>query len=103
MTPHAAAQQLEWVGSEYMLRWLARTPDVTITAFGTARATCSATQPDVDFLNTVHRLLPDDTDQVPAIAEHYAVAGVQPWLEVVPAPGFARPAEAPALAPGRPP
>ncbi len=100
-TPHAGARELEWVGSEYMLRWLARTPDVTITAFGAARATCSPTQPDVDFLNTVHRLLPDDADQVPVIAEHYAAAGVQPWLEVMPAPGFDRLAEALAGAGGR--
>ena len=36
MTPHAAAQQLEWVGSGYMLRWLAQAPEVTISAFGAA-------------------------------------------------------------------
>jgi len=38
----------------------------------------------------VHRLLPDDLEQVPRIAELYAAAGVRPWLELMPAPGFER-------------
>jgi Acetyltransferase (GNAT) domain len=88
--PHAAARELEWVSSEYMLRWLGQMPDVTITAFGAARAARTPGWPDVDFLNTVHRLLPEEADQVPRIAAHYAEAGVQPWLELMPAPGFDR-------------
>jgi len=100
--PHAAARELEWVGSEYMLRWLARTPDTTtIASFGAARGVLTPEFADVDFLNTVHRLLPDDTEQVPRIAAHYAEAGVQPWFELMPAPGFDRLAGALAEAGGR--
>lgn len=100
--PHAAARELEWVSSEYMLRWLARTPETTtIAAFGAARAVLTPQLGDADFLNTVHRLLPDDAEQVPRIAAHYAEAGVQPWFELMPAPGFDRLADALAEAGGR--
>jgi hypothetical protein len=88
MTPHEAARRLEWTGGEYMLRWLAGMPDVSVTPFGEARAARTPDQPDVDFLNTVHRLLPGDAGQVPRIAAHYAEAGVVPWVELMPAPGF---------------
>lgn len=99
--PHAAARALEWASSEYVLRWLGRTPDVSIAPFGAARALCTADLPEVDFLNTVHRLLPEDADHVPRIAAHYAAAGIQPWLELMPAPGFERLAEALGVAGGR--
>lgn len=92
--PDAAARELEWVSSEYMLRWLARAPESTIASFGAARAVRTPERADTDFLNTVHRLLPDDADRVPQIVEHYAEAGVQPWFELMPAPGFDRLAEA---------
>ena len=100
-TPHAAARELEWVGSEYMLRWLGRTRDSEITAFGAARAVRTPERPEVDFLNTVHRLLPDDAERVPRIARHYGEAGIRPWLEVMPAPGFAELAAALVEAGGR--
>src|SRR5215471_11190413 len=87
-TPHAAARELEWVGSEYMLSWLGRTPETTITPFGAARALRTPDHADVDFLNTVHRLLPEDAAQVPHIAQHYAEVGIRPWLELMPAPDF---------------
>jgi GNAT superfamily N-acetyltransferase len=91
MDPHAAAWPLEWVSSEYMLRWLRRLPGVTVTRFGEAVwGACSPRRAEVDFVNTVHRLLPDHAGQVPAIAEHYRAAGVRPWFEVMPAPGFDR-------------
>jgi hypothetical protein len=99
--PHAAARELTWVSSEYMLRWLGRMPDVSITPFGAARAVCTPERPDIDFLNTVHRLLPEDAEQVPRIARHYAEAGVRPWLELMPAPGFEQLADALAEAGGR--
>jgi hypothetical protein len=99
--PHAAARELEWVGSEYMLRWLGRTQDSGIADFGAARAVRTPGSPDADFLNTVHRLLPEDAGQVPRIAAHYAEAGVRPWLELMPAPGFAELADALAAAGAR--
>jgi hypothetical protein len=99
--PHAAARELEWVGSEYMLRWLGRTEDSDITDFGAARGVRTPDHPDVDFLNTVHRLLPEDAGQVPRIAAHYAEAGIKPWLEVMPAPDFGSLADALAQAGGR--
>lgn len=88
MKVHGDALSLERAGSEYMLRWLRRLPDTTVTHFGTAFGACTPARPDVDFLNTVHRLLPDEADQVPRIAEHYAAAGVRPWFELMPSPGF---------------
>lgn len=88
------ARALEWVGSEYMLRWLRLLPATTTATFGSAFGSCTPDRPEVDFLNTVHRLLPDEAAQVPRIAAHYARAGVRPWLELMPAPGFERLAEA---------
>ena len=79
---------LEWVTGEFMLRWLKRVPGVTIERFGSAWGSCAPHRSELDFHNTVHRLLPDDVEQVPRIAERYAAAGVQPWLELMPAPGF---------------
>src|SRR5215813_3712335 len=90
MTPHEAAMTLEWVTGEFMLRWLERVPCVTIERFGAAWGACAPARPELDFHNTVHRLLPDDLEQVPRIAELYAAAGVRPWLELMPAPGFER-------------
>jgi hypothetical protein len=100
-SPHAAARELEWVGSEYMLRWLGRMDDSEIADFGAARAVRTPDHPDTDFLNTVHRLLPEDAGQVPRIAAHYAAAGVRPWLELMPAPDFGDLADALARAGGR--
>jgi len=99
--PHAAARELEWVSSEYLLRWLGRAQDSEITDFGAARAIRTPDHPDVDFLNTVHRLLPEDAGQVPRIAAHYAEAGIRPWLELMPAPDFGDLADALAAAGGR--
>jgi ribosomal protein S18 acetylase RimI-like enzyme len=90
MTPHEAAMTLEWVTGEFMLRWLERVPGVTIERFGSAWGACAPDRPELDFHNTVHRLLPDDVEQVPRIVERYAAAGVRPWLELMPAPGFER-------------
>jgi len=90
MTPHEAAMTLEWVTGEFMLRWLERVPGVTIEKFGSAWGACAPDRPELDFHNTVHRLLPDDVEQVPRIAERYAAAGVRPWLELMPAPSFER-------------
>jgi hypothetical protein len=101
MTPHEAALALEWVASEFMLRWLGQLPETTITAFGEAQAARTPSFPDVDFLNTVHRLHSEDSEQVPLIAEHYRAAGVQPWLELMPAPNFDPLADALAGAGGR--
>src|SRR5262249_25516676 len=57
---------------------------------GAVWGACAPARPELDFHNTVHRLLPDDLEQVPRIAELYAAAGVRPWLELMPAPGFER-------------
>jgi N-acetylglutamate synthase-like GNAT family acetyltransferase len=84
-----------------MLRWVSLLPEVTVTAFGEARAVCTPRDSDIDFLNTVHRLRPEDVEQVPLIAEHYRAAAVQPWLELSPAPEFDRLADALADAGGR--
>ncbi len=88
MTPHEAALELEWVASDYMLRWLRRMSDVTVTAFGRAEGACCPEFADADFLNTVHRLLPDEAELVPHIVEHCVAVGVGPWFELMPAPGF---------------
>lgn len=79
---------LEWVTGEFMLRWLEHVPGVVIERFGSAWGACAPDRSELDFHNTVHRLLPDDVEQVPRIAEWYAAAGVRPWLELMPAPGF---------------
>jgi hypothetical protein len=101
MDAHAAALPLEWVASEFMLRWLRGMPDVSLGGFGRAQGACCPEHPGVDFLNTVHRLLPDEAEQVPAIADRYRAAGVQAWLELMPAPDFDRLATALDRAGGR--
>jgi GNAT superfamily N-acetyltransferase len=101
MTPHESALELEWVANGYSVRCLRLMPDVTITAFGTAEAACCPGHPDVDFLNMVHLLLPADAGRVPEIARHYRDAGVQPWLELMPAPDFGRLADELSAAGGR--
>jgi ribosomal protein S18 acetylase RimI-like enzyme len=101
VTPHEAALSLDWIGAEYMLRWLRLLPDVTVTRFGDAWATRTADHPDVDFLNTVHRLRPGDAELVPAIGEHYRSAGCGPWFELMPDPEFGRLADALTAAGGR--
>ncbi|HXM55918.1 MAG TPA: GNAT family N-acetyltransferase [Candidatus Dormibacteraeota bacterium] len=101
MTPDEAALRLEWTSSEFMLRWLRRLPDVTVTRFGDAWATRCADHPDIDFLNTVHRLRPGDAELVPAIVEHYRSAGCGPWFELMPEREFGRLAGALSAAGGR--
>lgn len=88
LQPSQRALALEWAGSEFMLRWLRRLSGVTLSTFGRAEGACCPGSPEVDWLNTVHRLLPSDVSQVPRIAERYGGAGVRPWLELMPAPHF---------------
>jgi hypothetical protein len=90
MTPHDDALALDWVSSEYLLRWLRPMPDVTVAEFGGAWSSLTPGTPDVDFLNCVYRLQPEDTELVPAIVDHYRAAGVRPWFELVPHRQFER-------------
>ncbi|HSR22902.1 MAG TPA: hypothetical protein VLW53_05080 [Candidatus Eisenbacteria bacterium] len=94
MTPHEAARRLDRVATEYMLRWMRRLPGVTVTSFGEAEATRAPAATDLDFMNTVHRLDPRDTDRVRAIFAHYREARVRPWFELMPDSEFGRLADA---------
>jgi hypothetical protein len=90
MTPHEAAVELDWLSTEYLLRWLRQLPEVTIAEFGGAWAAITPGAPDADFLNKVYRLRPEDAGLVPAIVERYRAAGLRPWFELAPHPEFAR-------------
>jgi len=94
MTPHEAAVELDWISTEYLLRWFRPLPEVTIAEFGGAWAALTPGAPDADFLNKVYRLRPDDAGHVPAIVERYRAAGLRPWFELAPHPEFARLADA---------
>jgi ribosomal protein S18 acetylase RimI-like enzyme len=82
------ARRLEAVGVEFIAGWLRGIPGVRVERFGAAEASLNPSLADVDFMNTVMGLYPEDAEVLGAILAFYAEAGVRPWLELPPAPGF---------------
>jgi GNAT superfamily N-acetyltransferase len=78
------------VGVEFMAGWCSEIPGVRVERFGAARASLNPGAPEVDFMNMVMGLYPEDAPLVDAILGAYTRAGVRPWLELPPAPGFER-------------
>jgi GNAT superfamily N-acetyltransferase len=55
-----------------------------LATFGGALAAAASNAPEIDFMNRVHHLWPEDAHHLPSVLAFYADAGVRPWYEVFP-------------------
>jgi GNAT superfamily N-acetyltransferase len=55
-----------------------------LATFGNAFAAAATEARELDFMNRVHQLWPEDAHHLPAILSFSADAGVRPWFEVLP-------------------
>ena len=55
-----------------------------LETFGNAFAAAATEAPELDFMNRVHHLWPEDAPHLPAILRFYAGTGIRPWFEVFP-------------------
>jgi ribosomal protein S18 acetylase RimI-like enzyme len=83
------ARRLEAVGDRFMLEWL-NGMGAKLRRFGAAVAVVDPTRPELDFVNRVHGLWPEETDQVGEIAAFYRRHAVRGWLELAPSGRFER-------------
>jgi hypothetical protein len=83
------ARRLEGVGDRFMVQWLSGTGS-ELARFGPVVAAADPTRPEVDFLNRVYGLWPEDADRVVEIAAFYRDRGVRGWLELAPSARFER-------------
>ena len=81
------ARRLEAVGDRFMLEWLAGT-GAELERFGDAVAAVDPLRPELDFVNRVYGLWPEDAEQVERIAGFYRDRGVRAWLELAPSGRF---------------
>src|SRR5262245_1509566 len=70
-----------------MIEWLDGT-SAELERFGEAVASVDPTRPELDFVNRVYGLWPEDADRAGAIAAFYGDRGVRGWFELAPASGF---------------
>jgi ribosomal protein S18 acetylase RimI-like enzyme len=89
----ALARRLEAASDRYMLEWLSGT-DADLERFGRAVAAVDPSRPQLDFVNRVYGLWPEDAQQVREIVRLYRTRGVRGWFELAPSEAFARLAEA---------
>lgn len=89
------ARRLELAGVGFMVEWLegaARQPgnprELRLERFGGAVAPASTVEPELDFMNRVMGLFPEDTGHVGDILAFYRHLGIRPWFELIPAEGF---------------
>jgi hypothetical protein len=61
-----------------------------IERFGDAVAPLAANAPELDFMNRVAGLAPENADVLPRILSLYRAAGIRPWFEVAP---YSRPGD----------
>ena len=81
------ARRLEAIGDRFALEWLAGT-GVELERFGAAVAAVDPSRPELDFVNRVHGLWPEEVDRVADIAAFYRGHGVRGWLELAPSARF---------------
>jgi GNAT superfamily N-acetyltransferase len=87
----ALVRRLDAVSTGFARDWLegvAALPGnprgMRLTTFGSAFAAAATNAPELDFMNRVHHLWPEDAHHLPAILTFYADAAVRPWFEVFP-------------------
>ncbi len=78
-------RRLEHAGVAFSLEWLRGLSEVRVESFGAAYAAVNPALPEVDFMNTVMGLYPQDEHEVDAVAGLYAAEGLRPWFELAPA------------------
>jgi ribosomal protein S18 acetylase RimI-like enzyme len=83
------ARRLETVSNEFMTEWLAGT-GARLERVGGAVVAVDSSRPELDFVNRVYGLWPEDADRVDEIAALYQGHGVRGWLELAPAERFDR-------------
>jgi ribosomal protein S18 acetylase RimI-like enzyme len=81
------ARRLEAVGDRFMLEWLVGT-GAELARFGEAVAAVDPSRPEVDFVNRVYGLWPEDAEQVDQIAAFYRDRAVRGWVELAPSGRF---------------
>jgi len=87
LSDDALTRRLDAVSDRFMLGWLAGT-GAELERFGAAVAAVDPSRPELDFVNRVYGLWPEDADRVEAIAGRYRDRGVRGWFELAPAEGF---------------
>jgi GNAT superfamily N-acetyltransferase len=87
----ALIRRLDAVSTSFARDWLegvAALPGnprgMRLATFGSAFAAAATNAPELDFMNRVHHLRPEDAHHLPAILAFYADAAVRPWFEVFP-------------------
>jgi hypothetical protein len=85
----ALARRLEGVANRFMLGWV-RALAVRVERFGAASAVACAERPELDFVNRVYGLWPEDERYVGEIVAFYRAARLRPWFELAPGGGFER-------------
>ena len=93
LSDEALTRRLDAVSDRFMLGWLAGT-GAELERFGAAVAAVDPSRPELDFVNRVYGLWPEDADRVEAIAGRYRDRGVRGWFELAPAEGFSELADA---------
>ena len=83
------ARRLEGVGDRFMVEWLSGTGS-ELARFGAVVAAADPTRPEVDFVNRVYGVWPEDAGRVADIAAFYRDRGVRGWLELAPSARFER-------------
>jgi ribosomal protein S18 acetylase RimI-like enzyme len=81
------ARRLEAVGDRFMVEWLAGT-GARLERFGEAVGAVDPSRPEVDFVNRVYGLWPEDAERVGEIAAFYGAQGVRAWFELAPSARF---------------
>jgi GNAT superfamily N-acetyltransferase len=83
------ARRLEGVGDRFMVEWLSGT-GTELARFGAVVAGADPTRAELDFVNRVYGLWPEDADRVGEITAFYRDRGVRGWLELPPSARFER-------------
>jgi GNAT superfamily N-acetyltransferase len=87
----ALVRRLDAVSTSFGRDWLegvAALPGnplgLRLRTFGGAFAGAAINAPELDFMNRVHHLWPEDAHHLPDILAFYAEARIRPWFEVFP-------------------
>jgi ribosomal protein S18 acetylase RimI-like enzyme len=80
-------RRLEQIGNRFMLDWLEGT-GAELARFGAATAAVDPSRPELDFVNRVYGLWPEDAERAPELARFYAERGVRAWVELAPSMQF---------------
>lgn len=92
--PFELGARIRSAASDFTIAWVETLRDlpsnpsrVTIARIGGAVALGCEELPELDFVNTVHRLDPADDGQIARVTTFYRDLGLRGWTEVAPFPG----------------